>query len=183
MIYILYILYIKFLSIQKNIEEDKLDTNKLNSMRTFITYTSFGHLLSCIIHFYNYNRILNITTFCILFTNTIGFWLVEFPKMSPDNNLITNILGHGPSLINYIIFQDSVQFVILKDVQYPIYLSLSWLFFIWYPWYCKTNFPIYESLSNELVLKNKIFNISKILIINCVGFMIYYFYVNHLTKI
>ena len=178
MLYILFIIYLKCLSIRKNLILNEFENEKLNIIRTFFTYTSFGHLLSCILYFYNYNYLLNTSVFCILFTNTAGFWCVEYPKTKKDASVL-DILSHGPSLLHYIIVQDNVTEIKLTYVQYPIILSLFWLCCIWFPWYMKTNFPIYESLSNNLSFSSKFINILKILNINCLGFILYYSYIHN----
>ena len=183
---IILILTLKYFTMKYNIRVSKLKNSKLDALYTLITYTSFGHylfLVSNIINKYrllnkNIRNIINITTYCILFSNTFGYWLVEYPKnrsKSIKTGFILDVIGHGPPLL---IFLEITDFIItdFKDIIYPILLSIFWLSFVWYPWYKITGNTVYSSLSDDLSIQKKLVNILQIFIVNFIGFCLYKFY-------
>ena len=159
---------------------------------TLITYTATGSYLcifSCLYEYiYNYNlpTFLFSITWVTLFVTNLAYYVLIYPSnyldKNPNSNL-NNILDHGPLIILFsykILLEDRLVFVI-NEQYYSFYFALSWLIFIWLPWYYFTNDPIYKLLGDNISNKNKIKTILKITFLCILSF---YFgqYLEYLIK-
>lgn len=154
-------------------------------LQRFVTYTSLGNHLAiisafyCLIFNHTINNIFFILTWNTLFSVTIGFWLLVYPKIicsGEPYNTFLDFLGHGPALIlnSLLIKEYNISFTI-DSVVYPILLGYFYLFFIWLPWYKLTGDPIYEAMDKKW--NNRLITIFKMNFIAIVGhlFAIYFF--------
>ena len=154
-------------------------------LQRFVTYTSLGNHLSIISAFYclffnhNINNIFFIITWNTLFSITVGFWLMVYPKVicsGEPYNTFLDLLGHGPALIlnSLLIKEYNINFT-FDTVIYPILLGYFYLFFIWLPWYKLTGDPIYEVMGKKW--SNRFITITKMNCIAIIGhiFAMYYF--------
>ena len=181
---IVYIVLLKCLSVYNNLIDNNviIDNFKIRCFKTFFTYTNFGFICFFIVEVLKKNNFiinnLNITTVVILITTTIGYWLEVYPNLTKEEknnkrNLISDILGHGPPLLLFLL-SNTFKINNIKDFIYPFISSYFWFLFIWFPWFKLTKDPLYNSLSEKLPLIKKCKSILKINIINFLSFFTLY---------
>lgn len=181
---IIFLLFLKSLSIYNNLTDKTLLSKnlKIRCSRTFFTYTNFGFICFFIVEILKkYNIIfnnLNLTTIVILTTTTIGYWLVVYPNLTINQKndkfgIISDILGHGPPLILFLL-DNTFKIETINKIIYPLISSYFWFIFIWFPWYIITKDPLYNSLSNKLSLLTRCKTILNINIINILSFFSLY---------
>jgi hypothetical protein len=143
-------------------------------LQRFVTYTSLANHLSilsafyCLIFNHTINNIFFILTWNTLFSVTIGFWLLVYPKIiysGEPYNTFLDFLAHGPVLVLYSLLVKEYNIIFTIDtVIYPILLGYFYLFFIWLPWYKLTGDSIYEAMDKRW--NNRFLTIAKM---NCIA--------------
>ena len=143
-------------------------------LQRFVTYTSLGNHLAILSAFYsllfNYtiNNVFFVVTWNTLFSITVGYWLLVYPKIINSNepyNIFLDFLAHGPVLVLYtfLIKQNNIIFT-FNNAIYPILLGYFYLFFIWLPWYKLTGDSVYEAMDKKW--NNRFLTIFKM---NCIA--------------